>query len=139
VLAAVVIGIVVVTGVFVYALVKRGHRIGVPAPTSPESAAPEAAHLPAPPVGEDIYVPSQLYMSHGRDDFEGGLCRVAQVKGDLDGEYQSSGRAWIEVEERPGHWFNWDVLGPEQDKLRRQYGSQRGHPDPDDRWEFNRW
>jgi hypothetical protein len=90
---------------------------------------------PAPPnVGDDIYVPGSYYLTHGRDDFAGGLVRVTAVTGD---EFDGRTRYWIEIEEQPGTTYNWDVLEPEQAKLRARYGDNRGHADPDRRREFN--
>jgi hypothetical protein len=90
---------------------------------------------PPPKVGDEIYVPSAFYLSHGRDDFVGGLARVAAVK--LD-ELGGSTGYWVEVEERPGRQYNWDWLGPQQGKLRAEYKDERAHLDPDMRREFNR-
>jgi len=88
-----------------------------------------------PRVGTDVYLPSRLYLGHGRDDFRGGLCRVSEVKVE---NWGGSPCYVIEVEEDPGAQHNWSTyLGPLQRKLRAQYGVERGHPDPDHRPEFN--
>ena len=80
-------------------------------------------------------MPTRLHLWHGRDDFEGGLVRVTSVtpRTLFDGtvEYE------VEVEEDPGTFHNWTWLAPQQDKLREEYGDNRGHPDPDHRPEFN--
>lgn len=87
-----------------------------------------------PSVGDDIYVPSQWYMSHGHDDFEGGLVRVTKV------HFSSQWKRWtIEVAERPGHGYFWDTLRNEQERLKAEYGDRRGHPDPDDHPDSNSW
>ena len=91
---------------------------------------------PPPPVlGSDIYIRSAYYLGHGRDDFEGGLCRVARV---TVGISAGDPAYFVEVEERPGWSFNWSTfLSVEQEKLRAKYGNRRGYQDPDDRPEFN--
>lgn len=90
--------------------------------------------LPPPGVGEVIYLPSALYLSHGRDDFQGGLCTVSAVRPGISGGELTT---FINVRERPRHSYNWFFLAPEQEKLRAQYGDQVGHVDPDYRAEFN--
>lgn len=87
-----------------------------------------------PEVGREIYVPSTLYLWHGRDDFAGGLCRIARVT-----ELLLAGRGvpFVEVEERPGTLYNWEDLRRQQDELRARFGDRRGHLDPDWRPEFN--
>lgn len=85
-------------------------------------------------TGQDIYVPSQMYISHGADDFLGGLCRVQTVKMEM-----SAGELvpFVEVMERPGHFYNWEILKEDQDKLRKEYGKRRGRPDPDNHPDSN--
>lgn len=83
-----------------------------------------------PKVGDEIYVPSSLYLSHGRDDFRGGLCRVVVVR-------EMLGAPYVEVEEDPGTLHSWAYLEPLQDDLRARFGDERGRPDPDLRPEFN--
>lgn len=91
---------------------------------------------PPPEVGKDIYVLSSYYLSHGADDFEGGLCKVTKVYADM-----SAGEpTWfVEIEERPGYRYNWALLRKEQDKLKAQHGDRRGYPDPDNDPDANRW
>lgn len=87
-----------------------------------------------PKVGQEIYLPSSMYMSHGADDFQGGLCKVATVSTMI-----SAGKEvpFISVEERPGTQYNWDILAADQDLLEDLYGTSRGHADPDNRTEYN--
>jgi hypothetical protein len=84
-----------------------------------------------PRVGQWIYIPSSLYLSHGLDDIAGGRARILKVKF----EY---GKYWVEVEQDPGTQYSWPSLLEEQPKLREQYGDEIAHPDPDSRPEFNR-
>lgn len=93
---------------------------------------PKDPTLPA--VGDDIYVPSQWYLSHGHDDFTGGLVKVAKVY------FSPHWKRWtVDVDERPGHGYFWDTLRDEQKKLKVEYGTIRGHPDPDDSYDSNTW
>jgi hypothetical protein len=89
-----------------------------------------------PKVGEDIYIPTQLFLSHGMDDFLGGLCQIVRVKKGI-----SAGEpTWfVSVAEDPGTEYNWEILLEKQNELKAKCGDRRGRPDPDDRPEFNRW
>jgi hypothetical protein len=91
---------------------------------------------PPPAVGSDIYVRTSRYLSHGRDDFQGGLCKVAKVTTGI-----SAGQlTWfVEVEERPGTSYNWEILRDEQAKLKSKYGDTRGYEDPDNDPSANDW
>lgn len=97
---------------------------------------------PYPVVGEDVYVPTSLYMSHGADDFVGGLCEITSINDRIDDtETKALGynRVMITIKERPGTQYNWFSLCDEQEELKERFGDNRGYPDPDDRPEFNRW
>jgi hypothetical protein len=79
-----------------------------------------------------VYAESELYLSHGKDDFAGGRAHVAEVT-------VESSSVWVELAEQPGTRHNWGWLGPKQNHLRATYGRAKAHPDPDHRPEFNRW
>lgn len=87
-------------------------------------------------VGDDIYVRGVCYLSHGEDDFEGGLARITHV---TYGGSAGKRVPFVEIAENPGTAYNYPILLEQQDKLKALYGEQRAHPDPDDRPEFNRW
>lgn len=91
---------------------------------------------PVPNVGDDVYVKSSFYMSHGVDDFVGGLCKVTRVFKSMSG---GSLVTFIEVDENPGVEYNWEFLYEMQDELKKQFGTNRGYQDPDNRPEFNQW
>jgi hypothetical protein len=83
-----------------------------------------------PKVGEDIYVGTSLYLSRGRDDFQGGLCEVSRVYKSMSGGEMVT---WVEVKEKGGSGLNWEqFLKGEQAKLEKEFGDKRGYPDPDD-------
>jgi hypothetical protein len=82
-----------------------------------------------PLVGDKIYVPSSLYMSRGSDDFAGGIATVSKVEEAMSGGEMTT---FIEIKERPNHGYNWgQVVGPDQEKLKKEYKNQIAHPDPD--------
>lgn len=88
----------------------------------------EPSDVPAP--GDEVYVGSSLHLTHGRDDFRGGLCRVVSVR-------ERHGLVFVEVAEDPGTLHAWPYLAEHQDEWRARFGQQHGRPDPDLRPEFN--
>ncbi|HET7871650.1 MAG TPA: hypothetical protein VFL42_04000, partial [Terriglobales bacterium] len=86
--------------------------------------------------GDVIYVDTSLYLSHGRDDFRGGLAEAIGFRSDI-----SAGKPtpFVCVAQDPDTWHNWTILAPMQKELRAQHGKQWAHPDPDLRPEFNEW
>lgn len=85
--------------------------------------------LKDPLVGDKIYVPSAFYISHGSDDFAGGIATVSKVEKEMSGGEMAT---FVEIKERPGSSYNWtQFIGPDQDKLKKQYKNQKAHSDPD--------
>jgi len=86
-----------------------------------------SADIP-PKKGDKIYVPSALYLSHGADDFAGGIATVSAVK-----KTRMGGKADFEitVEEKPHSGFYWSNLSQDQVRLKKEYGKQKAHADPD--------
>jgi hypothetical protein len=93
-----------------------------------------AGCVPGLRAGDVIYLDTELYLSHGRDDFRGGLALVTGVRGGV-----SAGKPadYVECREQPGSWYNWHMLAEAQPKLRANFGRNWSHPDPDYRREFN--
>lgn len=87
-------------------------------------------------VGDVVYVDTELYLSHGRDDFRGGLGEVVEFAPDI-----SAGKPvpFVRVAQEPDTWHNWLELASAQKKLRAEFGKSWAHPDPDFRPEFNEW
>lgn len=83
------------------------------------------SNLPPPSPGDEIYVPTAWYLSRGRDDVQGGKATVERLK-------RSYGTLWVYVKELPGRGHNWEIIGPDQEKLKAEFGESRAHPDPDD-------
>lgn len=94
--------------------------------------------IPEPVVGEDVYVPTSLYLSHGVDDFQGGVCRITKII-EQDIPENPINSLFISVAERPGHQYNWFILYEQQAELRERHGDKRGYPDPDYSPESNEW
>jgi len=112
--------------------------------TAPEARASEARFLeiqeacdsgqiPKLRKGDVIYVDTEIYISHGRDDFRGGMAEVVQY-----GIFIRSSRVpFVRVAQEPDTQHNWETLAPIQKNLRREFGKKWAHPDPDLRPEFN--
>ncbi len=91
-------------------------------------------HTALPKVGEVIYVPTDLYLTHGADDFHGGKAQVVEV---VEGISAGLKAPFIRVRERPDTLYNWLYLSRQQEELRKEFGDQEAYSDPDYRPEFN--
>ncbi len=92
-----------------------------------------------PKIGEDVYLPTSLYLSRGRDDFIGGLCQISRIidRRNDDSEILDINRFMVETVERPYHQYNWYFLIKDEKKNIERYGDKRGRPDPDYDPRFN--
>jgi hypothetical protein len=99
-------------------------------------AACDAGQVPQLRKGDVIYVGTELYLGHGRDDFRGGLAEVSEIL-----EQKSAGKLapFVRLVQQPDSLHNWKLLAAEQMKLRLENGTDWAHPDPDFRTEFNDW
>lgn len=80
-------------------------------------------------VGKKIYVDSSYYISHGEDDFTGGLATINKIETGISGGKKVK---FIEVEENLGCMYNWDeFLANEQIKLKKEFGKRKAHKSPD--------
>ncbi|HVS74552.1 MAG TPA: hypothetical protein VHE23_03915 [Candidatus Acidoferrales bacterium] len=86
--------------------------------------------------GDVIYVGTALYLSHGRDDFCGGLAEVLEVKAGLSAGASS---VFVRLAQEPDTLHNWPYLAAKQKEVRERFGKNWAHPDPDNRPEFNEW
>ena len=93
-----------------------------------------AGQVPELHKGDVIYIGTELYLGHGRDDFRGGLAEVIEVR-----QEKSKGQPtpFVRVVQQPDTIHNWKLLASEQKELRQRHGKDWAHPDPDDRVEFN--
>jgi hypothetical protein len=81
-----------------------------------------------PKIKRDVYVGSSYYIDHGEDDFEGGLCKIKNIE---KGRSAGKDTLFVELEERPGHSYNWDYLMEHQEEWAKEFKDRRGYPDPD--------
>ena len=95
-----------------------------------------AGRVPELQSGDVIYIGTELYIGHGRDDFRGGLAEVTEVRQDIS---KGKPTPFIRVAQEPDTLHNWKILAADQNKLRAEFGKSWAHPDPDHRAEFNDW
>ena len=84
-----------------------------------------------PQVGDKIYVGSSFYISHGSDDFAGGICTISSIEYSDSLDEDHCNYCMIGIKERPGYLHNYKSLMEKQKELKKTYGKQKGHPDPD--------
>jgi hypothetical protein len=94
----------------------------------------DAGRVPELRKDDVIYVDTELYLWHGRDDFRGGLAQVFECRMDI-----SAGKStpFVRVAQQMDTWHNWRELAGMQRKLRTEFGKSWAYPDPDHRPEFN--
>jgi hypothetical protein len=90
-----------------------------------------------PIIGEKIYVPTSLYVYRGKDDFEGGIATINKIEYSKHLSKNDINYTMVGIEGRPGCMYNWKSLLEEQKELKKRFGEQIAHPDPDYREEFN--
>jgi hypothetical protein len=90
-----------------------------------------------PVIGQKIYVPSSLYVYRGQDDFAGGIATINKIEKSDFLPPDHYNYLMVGIAERPGSMYNWRPLLERQEELKKMYGDQIAHPDPDDRPEFN--
>jgi hypothetical protein len=96
----------------------------------------DAGRVPDLRNGDVIYVGSALYLSHGRDDFCGGLAEVIEIKAGISA---GDSTPFVRLAQEPDTLHNWPYLAAKQKELRERFGKNWAHPDPDNRPEFNEW
>lgn len=84
-----------------------------------------------PKIGQKIYVQTSLYVYRGRDDFTGGIATISKIEHDDDLPKDHRNYTMIGIEERESTMYNWKVLLKEQEELKKEYGDQIAHPNPD--------
>ena len=82
-----------------------------------------------PKVGDDIYVPTRMYIDHGEDDVDGGLAEVIKVE--LSMSAGDPKCPFVTVKEHPNSSYNWKCLMEEQDDLKKEFKKRRAKVNPD--------
>ena len=93
----------------------------------------DAGRIPALRKRDVIYVYSALHLTHGIDDFCGGLAEVIDV---VSGKNAGNPTSFIRIAQEPDTQHNWPYLAPMQKGLREHFGKEWSHPNPDYRREF---
>ena len=84
-----------------------------------------------PKIGQDIYIPSAMYISRGSDDRVGGLAKIVDVEFSETLPEDHFNYCFVSVEEIPNVSFNYNSLMKQQEELKKQFGNNRAYPDPD--------
>lgn len=92
-----------------------------------------SSDIPAP--GDAVYIPSELHVSRGVDDYSGGRTSVTKV---VVGRPHDR-FVWVHVAFEDAGEYRWDVLKSRQAELAERFGAQAPKPSPDYRPEFNRF
>jgi hypothetical protein len=87
-----------------------------------------------PALGDVIYLPSSLHLSHGADDLLGGRATVIEV---LDGISLGGRVPFVRCAECPDETYNWHWLAPLQAHLAAEFGERKAHFRPDHHPQFN--
>lgn len=93
--------------------------------------------VPEPVIGQKIYVPTSLYVYRGADDFAGGIATINKIEKSESLPHDHYNYIMVGITERPGTMYNWRPLLERQEELKKMFGDEIAHPDPDDRPEFN--
>ena len=86
-----------------------------------------------PKVGDKVYIPSEIYVSHGADDIRGGLTAIAKVE--VSGPNNKN--VWIVTEFDSVTRYAWPALKDQQAELQKEFGDAAPGAKPDLRPEFN--
>jgi len=82
-----------------------------------------------PEVGDKIYVNSSFSISHGSDDFTGGLATVKRVYKSMSGGDPNC--IFVDIVEG-NRSYNWtQFLADDQAELKKEFGRRKAHPSPD--------
>ena len=90
---------------------------------------------PLPVLGQDIYMKTSVFIGHGEDDFDGGLCKISYIDNKFNPK--ETNKIWqgnsitIEVEENAGWRNNWFYIMDHQEEWSKEYGKRRGKMNPD--------
>lgn len=85
-----------------------------------------------PSKGESIFIPSSLYLTHGRDDVQGGIAYIDNIipSDHLDEDHINYYMVTLKGFPSSAQW-NYRSLMREQEGLKSKYKDEIAHPDPD--------
>jgi hypothetical protein len=94
---------------------------------------PPMPDIQPPKIGQKIYIPTALYIDHGRDDIQGGIATIDEIRPYGESNY------FISVAElRPRRLqYAYNDLMKRQEKLKAEFGETLAGPDPDNSAESN--
>lgn len=72
-------------------------------------------------VGDEMYIPSAMYISRGSDDRVGGLATIKEFRNN----------EMVVFCEFPNTVHSYEYLLTQQDELKKQFGNNKAYPDPD--------
>ena len=84
-----------------------------------------------PNKGELIYIDGKCFLSHGEDDYCGGLATIKEVIINNDLPIDHCNYIMIIVSEIPRWKLNYKNLLKKQKELKERYGNNFAYPDPD--------
>ena len=94
---------------------------------------------PIPEVGMKIYVPSAFYLSHGEDDFCGGIATISEIKYSDHLPKDHFNYCFVGIEESERTRYNYLSLMSQQEELKQEFGDNKCYPDPDYHPSANKW
>lgn len=81
--------------------------------------------------GDQMYIPTQLYISRGSDDIQGGKATITKLDiNDKLGKDHTNG-VFVQFEGFPGRSWNYKLLLDKQEEYAKEYKDQVAKPDPD--------
>lgn len=84
-----------------------------------------------PKKGQEIYIGTSLHISRGSDDVQGGKATIKSVNLSNHLPPEHYNYVMVEVEEVPGHEYNYKYLLEKQDEYKERFGENKAYPDPD--------
>ncbi len=81
-------------------------------------------------VGDEMYVPSAFHISRGSDDVRGGLATIEAIKVSETLPEGHINSIFVDFKEVLSS-YNYLSLLERQKELKKQFGKERAHPDPD--------
>src|SRR5688572_14579213 len=81
--------------------------------------------------GDQMYIPSAMYISRGSEDRVGGLATIKKIDVDKNLGSEHPNGVFVTFEEFPNSSFNYKYLLEQQEELKSKFGDKKAYPDPD--------